>query len=111
MANKKTPGSDGFSAEFYKFFWNDISEIVCDSINYAFSIGKLSIDQSCGLITFIPKKDKDHCFIKNWRPIGLLILDYKLLTKVLSNRLKSVISKLNKDIKMSRYHITLVTDR
>ena len=94
MSNKKTPGSDGFSAEFYKFFWKDIAEIVCDSINYAYSIGELSIDQSRGLITLIPKKDKDRCFIKNWRPIALLNIDYKMLAKALSNRLKSVISKL-----------------
>ena len=94
MANGKTPGSDGLSTDFYKFFWMDIKKFVIDSFNYAFIHGELSIDQSRGLISLIPKKDKDRLYVKNWRPIALLNNDYKLLAKTLSNRIKHVIDSL-----------------
>ena len=66
MQNNKSPGIDGLPCEFYKFFWKDISKIVSDSLNFAFENGELSIDQRRGLITLIPKKDKDRAFLKNW---------------------------------------------
>ena len=94
MSNRKSPGSDGFSAEFYKFFWNDISKHVLNSLNHAFIEGELSTDQKRGLISLIPKKEKDRLYIKNWRPIALLNTDYKLLAKILATRLKLVIEKL-----------------
>ena len=94
MSNRKSPGSDGFSAEFYNFFWNDISKHVLNSLNHAFTEGELSVDQKRGLISLIPKKGKDRIYIKNWRPIALLNTDYKLLAKILAGRLKFVIDEL-----------------
>ena len=94
MHNNKTPGTDGFPVEFYKFFWVDISIYLNNSINYAFNNGEVSIDQKRGLITLIPKKDKDRLFLKNWRPIALLNTDYKIMAKALANRIKSVIDAL-----------------
>ena len=57
--NNKTPGSDGFTIEFYCFFWNAISPIMVDSFNYAFENGEMSISQKRGIISLIPKKDKE----------------------------------------------------
>ena len=94
MKNNKSPGTDGFGIEFYKFFWSDISSHLLSSINQAFHAGEVSIDQKRGIITLIPKKDKDRIYLKNWRPIALLNSDYKILAKVLANRLKNVITKL-----------------
>ena len=94
MENNKSPGIDGFPIEFYKFFWNDIKNLVIQSLNYAFVKGSLSKDQKRGLITLVPKKDKDRLFLKNWRPIALLNSDYKLLAKSLANRIKSVMDNL-----------------
>ena len=45
MKNNKSPGSDGFSSEFYKFFWRDLGVYLLRSINYGFSIGELSLTQ------------------------------------------------------------------
>ena len=33
--NNKAPGTDGFSAEFYKFFWSDLGTQMTASFNYA----------------------------------------------------------------------------
>ena len=43
--NNKTPGSDGFTIAFYRFFWNVIGQIMVDRFNYAFENGDMSISQ------------------------------------------------------------------
>ena len=91
MKNGKSPGTDGYTAEFYKFFWNDIGKFVLDSLNDSFTNGELSITQKQGLITLILKGNKPRELIKNWRTITLLNVDYKLLSGVLALRMKEVL--------------------
>ena len=92
--NDKTPGSDGFTIEFYRRFWNPLGKLMVDSFNYAFQTGKLSISQRLGIISLIPKKDKNLEFLKNWRPITLLNTDYKIATKAIAMRLEKVLPKI-----------------
>uniref|UniRef100_A0A3B3D2N2 Reverse transcriptase domain-containing protein n=1 Tax=Oryzias melastigma TaxID=30732 RepID=A0A3B3D2N2_ORYME len=47
-----------------------------------------------GVITLIPKPGKDSTFLDNLRPITLLNTDYKLLTHIFANRLKSGITQI-----------------
>jgi exonuclease III len=91
LKNGKSPGTDGFTADFYKFFWSKIKNLVLDSLQVAFIKGELSTEQKRGVINLIPKKDKDVRHLKNWRPISLLNTDYKILTKTLATRLKKVL--------------------
>ena len=92
--NNKTPGTDGFSAEFYKFFWSDLGTEMTASFNYAFQKGSLSISQKRGIISLIPKKNKDKTLLENLRPISLLNVDYKILTKSIAKRLEKVLPKI-----------------
>ena len=94
LPNNKSPGSDGFTSDFYKLFWSDIKCLVFNSFSYAFENGILSDDQRRAILTLLPKADKDLRLLKNWRPLSLLNTDYKILTKALSNRLQRVIPKL-----------------
>ena len=94
MNINKSPGTDGISVEFYRFSWNDISDLVMNSINAALKEKTLSCEQKRGIIRLIPKKDKDLTLIKNWRPISLLNTDYKLITHVLANRLQNVLPNI-----------------
>ena len=55
----KSPGADGLTAEFDLKFWELLGQELVDSLNYAFEIGELSISQKRGIITLIPKKDKN----------------------------------------------------
>jgi hypothetical protein len=94
LATDKSPGSDGITPEFYVHFWPKINIYVTDSINHAITTQKLSIDQRRGILTLIPKKDKDVRYIKNWRPLSLLNTDYKLLAKILATRLQKVLDSI-----------------
>ena len=88
MKNEKSPGSDGFTSEFFKFFWNNLGTFVIRSINYGYKTGQLSITQKLGSINCVPKGDKPRQFMKNWRPISLLnILKINLLLAALLNGL------------------------
>ena len=94
MNNNRSPGSDGFSTEFFKFFWKDLKFFVVESLNYGFKVGELSVTQKQGIITCLPKDKKPRHFLKNWRPISLLNTVYKIGSGVIANRLKKVLNKL-----------------
>ena len=94
MKNDKSPGLDGFTVEFFKFFWIDIGCFILKSLNYGYCTGSLSITQKQGVITCIPKPNKSRFTLKNWRPISLLNVIYKLASAVISNRLKKVLDNL-----------------
>ena len=91
MQNNKSPGSDGITVEFFKIFWNDIEKYYVESINYSYQIGELTTLQKQGLITLLPKKDKNLKNLANWRPITLLNVDYKIATKAIANRIKKIL--------------------
>ena len=55
MKNENSPGTNGFTSEFYKFFWVDIGNEVLKSWNEAFYTGELSTTQKQGIITLLPK--------------------------------------------------------
>jgi hypothetical protein len=91
LKNRKTPSSDGFPPDFFKFFWKDLGNLIYESIKHTQEKGEMSIDQRRGIINLIPKNGKDIRYLKNWRPISLLNTDYKILTKILASRLKQVL--------------------
>lgn len=94
MKNNKSPGTDGFSAEFFKFFFKDLKVFIKNSINEGYKLGILSVTQREGLITCLPKGDKPRQFLKNWRPITLLNVVYKIASGCIAERIKSTLSKL-----------------
>ena len=94
MENNKSPGEDGYPAEFYKVFWIDIKTILVKSYKYAYESGGLSISQRRGIISLIPKKEKDPLMLKNWRPLSLLNVDYKMLAKTIASRIKSSLNHI-----------------
>ena len=91
MQNNKSPGSTGFTTEFFKFFWKDLGHFVVNSLNYGFKKGELSTTQKEGVITCIPKGNKSKKYIKNWRPISLLNITYKIGSGCIASRIKKVL--------------------
>ena len=64
------------------------------TLNHSFEKDELPTSQKQAIITLIEKKDKNKCFIKNWRPISLISVDIKVASKTLANRPKAVIHNL-----------------
>ena len=58
MKNNKSPGTSGFSADFYKVFWRQLGTFVVRAINSGFQEGELSVTQQHGLTVCIPKESK-----------------------------------------------------
>lgn len=88
LRNNKSPGSSGFTGEFYKFFWIDFKTRLTKAINYCFELGSLPASQTIGVLTLIPKGKKEKMFLKNWRPLTMLNTFYKIISGVITERLK-----------------------
>ena len=85
---------DGISAEFYIKFWDLVKRMILTVYDESFSLGTLPECMKVGVITLLEKKSKDRLVLANWHPITLLNTDYKLLTKLLAERLKTVLASL-----------------
>ena len=77
LKNEKSPGPDGYTSEFYKFFWIDLKYFFYRSMLRGINRGELSTSQKMGIISLLPKGEKPRQYIKNWRPISLLNISYK----------------------------------
>ena len=88
IQKNKSPGNDGLTKEFYEAFWDEIKELLIASATEAKHRGGLSIPQRQAINELIEKKGRDKRYIKNWRPISLLNVDTKIISKSLSERLK-----------------------
>lgn len=56
--------------------------------------GELSITQKQGIVSILPKAGKAREFLKNWRPISLLNVSYKIASACIANRIKTVLDYL-----------------
>ncbi len=107
MKSNKSPGSDGFTVEFYRCFWTELHPYLYRSYKYAKQSKNLSITQKQGMIGCLPKPNKPKCYMKNWRPITLLNVDYKILSSAIASRLKphldTIVSHTQKGYIKGRY--------
>ena len=94
MKNNKSPGNDGFTVEFYCTFWIALGDMFVEALNEAYNRGGMSNSQKQGVITLIEKEGKNAMDVKNYRPITLLNVDYKILSKVLARRIKEVLGEV-----------------
>ena len=92
--NNKSPGNDGLTAEFYKYFWPKLGNYFIECFNSVYEKGELTTSQKQAIIKLLEKKGKDRTYLKNWRPISLLNVDYKIASKALANRIKKVLPEL-----------------
>jgi hypothetical protein len=89
MEHNKSPGPDGFPAEFYQVFWGVIKD---DLLAMFHDFHKDSLDRfslNFGIITLIPKIE-NATKIQQYRPICVLNISFKIFTKVGTNRLNKV---------------------
>ena len=89
MKTGKFPGIDGLTVEFYRTFWNTLKYDLIDVIKECNNCTHLP-NSNTALIRLIDKNKGCKEDLRNWRPISLLRVDYKLISKVITNRLEMI---------------------
>ena len=94
MENNKSPGPDGIPKEFYLTFFDILGPVLVKVLNLAYDRKLLSDSQRVSYITLLCKDLSASENMKNWRPISLLCVDTKIISKVITNRVSQVIGNL-----------------
>ena len=105
LGSTKAPSLDGFTALFYKKYWSTVKCNVLACIRDFFQNNHLLQEQNHTHVTLIPKKLGSHS-VHHFRPISLCNIVYKIITKILANRLKIMLPKI-----ISPLHSTFVPSR
>ena len=93
MDNNKVSGPDGYNALFFKKAWNIIADDIFAAVNKFFMSGKLLKQINHALIALIPKSDQASQ-VNHFRPISCCNLLYKIISKILANRIASVLEHI-----------------
>jgi hypothetical protein len=93
MGPTKAPGPDGFLALFYQTHWEFLHEEICQAVR-SFLDGSPLLEGLCdSVIVLIPKvTNPEH--LKNYHPISLCNVLYKIALKVLANHLKLLLPSI-----------------
>jgi hypothetical protein len=92
LGREKAPGPDGFTALFYVKYWDCIKSNVLLAIGNFFTSNALLREQNHTFITLVPKK-LGPSMVHHFHPISLCNIIYKIISKLLANRLKPLLSK------------------
>ncbi|GKB77117.1 RNA-directed DNA polymerase, eukaryota [Tanacetum coccineum] len=93
----KSPGPDGFTFGFYRRFWKVIENDVFEAVKYFFTYGDIPKGCNSSFIALIPKIP-DANSVKDFRPISLIGSLYKIIEKILANRLVSVLGDIVNEV-------------
>ena len=90
----KSPGNDGFPSDFYRIFVEELAPRLLAVYTDALERGRLPPSMRSAVITLLHKKGKDPQYCGNYRPISLINVDEKIISKVLAMRLEKVLPSL-----------------
>jgi hypothetical protein len=93
LGSTKAPGPDGFTAPFYKKYWPYVRKDVLACIESFFNHNHLLKEQNHTYIALVPKQNGSQS-VHQFRPISLCNIVYKLISKILANRLKILLPKI-----------------
>ena len=93
----KSPGPDGFTFGFYRRFWSLIGKDVVDAVLFFFRSGVIPKGCNSTFIALIPKIP-DAKLVKDFRPISLIGSFYKIIAKILANRLVMVLGDIVNEV-------------
>ena len=93
IGSTKTPGPDGFPALFYQTHCNFFEEEICQA-DRSFLNGGSIPEGFCDSINVLIPKITNPVHLKNFRPISLCNVLYKIALKVLANRLKLILNEI-----------------
>lgn len=93
LPKDKAPGIDGFPIEFFTKNWEIVQKEVLEAVQQFFITGNIVPAMNTTAITLVPKVS-NPTKVKDYRPIACCTTLYKIISKVLTRRLKNVITKL-----------------
>jgi hypothetical protein len=88
---EKIPGPDRWTIEFFLCFFDLLGQDILRLVEEIMIIGQMPLSLNSTFIALIPKKDNSYS-LDDFRPISLCNCIYKIVSKVLSRRLKRILS-------------------
>ncbi|KAL3839320.1 hypothetical protein ACJIZ3_023911 [Penstemon smallii] len=93
FASDKSPGPDGLPALFYKHFWSTTGTALIQVVQHFFRTGYMLKTLNHTFVALIPKIP-NASRVDQFRPISLCNISYKVISKILANRLKPLLKKI-----------------
>jgi hypothetical protein len=109
MGPLKAPGPDGLPPLFYQKYWHLLGEDITKAVLNCLNSGKILKAINHTYITLIPKM-KNPKDVKDFRPINLFNVIYKILSKALANRLKKILTQIVSEAQSAFVPGRLITD-
>ena len=94
MNENATPGPNGLTVTFFKRFFDDLKPLFYEFLTLLYKGDNLNSLFKLSYITVLPKDSGSLLEIKNYRPISLLNIEYKMITKALVNKISPVLERL-----------------
>ena len=94
LLTNRSPGPDGFTGEFCQTFREELRPTLLKLLQNIAEGGTLPNSLYEATITLIPKPDKDVTKKENYRPISLMNIDAKILSRIPANRIQQHIKRI-----------------
>ena len=93
MPSQKSPGPDGFPSDFFRTAWPVIGDDFIVAVQSVFRYGFLPKGVNSTILALVPKK-VDSMEMKDYMPIACCNVLYKVMSKILANRLKKILPSI-----------------
>ncbi|GKV12724.1 hypothetical protein SLEP1_g23841 [Rubroshorea leprosula] len=96
----KAPSPDGFNFNFIKSMWEVLKEDIMAFVQEFHNSGRMNRGLNSSFMVLIPKLENPQR-IEEFRPISLIHSMYKIIAKLLANRLRQVMDHLIREQQMA----------